>query len=184
MEVILLEKIQNLGGLGDRVDVKPGYARNMLVPQGKALPATDANVAVFESRRVELEAAAAAEVTGAEGRAKQLEAISLRIERKANHGRLFGSVTAADVSDALREAGGEVKRSEVRLPEGPIRQTGQYEIRVRVHPDVDAVIALVVATEGGEDEDDEDLERDLDGDRDTETDEAAAESVEDDLEEV
>jgi len=160
MEVILLEKIQNLGGLGDRVTVKPGYARNMLVPQGKALPATDANLAVFESRRADLESAAAAEVKTAEDRAQQLEAISLRVERKANGGRLFGSVTAADVADAIMEAGGTVKRSEVRLAEGPIRQTGQYEVRVRVHPDVDAVVSLVVATEGGEDEDEDDFDAD------------------------
>lgn len=156
MELILLENIQNLGGLGDRVHVKPGYARNMLVPQGKALPATDANVAIFESRRAELEAQALAQVNSAEGRAKHLEGIALRIERKANYGRLFGSVTAADVADAIAEAGAEVKRSEVRLPEGPIRQTGQYQVRVNVHPGVDALVSLLVAREGGEEDDRED----------------------------
>jgi large subunit ribosomal protein L9 len=155
MEVILLEKIQNLGGLGDRVKVKSGYARNYLVPQGKALTATEANVAVFESRRAELEAQAATEMGAAQVRARSLEAIELRIERKVNAGRLFGSVSALDVVEALAAAGAQVKRSEVRLPEGPIRQTGNFEILVRVHPDVDATVRLAVVSEFGEEEEEE-----------------------------
>jgi len=154
VEVILLEKIQNLGGLGDRVNVKPGHARNYLVPHGKALYATEDNLAVFESRRADLEAQAAAEVETAQGRARSLEAIELTLARKVNAGRLFGSVGAPDVVEALLEAGAEVKRSEVRMPEGvPIRQTGQYEVRVRVHPDAEAVVKLAVVSEdAGEDE--------------------------------
>ena len=159
MEVILLEKIQNLGGLGDRVNVKPGYARNYLVPHGKALTTTPDNVAVFETRRSELEAQAASEIGAARTRAKGIEAIGLRMERKVNDGRLFGSVSASDVVDALIEAGVDVKRSEVRLPEGPIRQTGKYEVRVHVHPDVDAVVKLAVVSE---DADDEEFDNDSD----------------------
>ena len=159
MEVILLEKIQNLGGLGDRVNVKPGYARNYLVPHGKALTTTPDNVAVFETRRSELEAQAASEIGAARTRAKGIEAIGLRMERKVNDGRLFGSVSASDVVDALIEAGVDLKRSEVRLPEGPIRQTGKYEVRVHVHPDVDAVVKLAVVSE---DADDEEFDNDSD----------------------
>lgn len=150
MEVILLEKIQNLGGLGDRVKVKSGYARNYLVPQGKALTATEANVAIFESRRAELEAQAATEVGAAQARARALEAIELRIERKVNAGRLFGSVSALDVVEALAAAGAEVKRSEVRLPDGPIRATGDHAVEIHLHTDVNATITISVVAEQGE----------------------------------
>jgi large subunit ribosomal protein L9 len=152
MEVILLEKIQNLGGLGEVVKVKPGFARNYLVPQGRALPATAQNQRVFEERRAELEAQQVAELDVAKKRAATIEEVKLRLERRAGGGRLFGSVGAPDIADALAAAGVEVHRSEIRLPEGPIRQTGAYTVRVHVHPDVPAEVEVVVAREGGEEE--------------------------------
>lgn len=167
MQVILLETIHNLGGLGDRVNVKPGFARNFLVPQGKALTATKANIALFEERRAELEAKLAAEVKSAEGRAKQLEAISLRIERLVGDGRLFGSVSAPDIVEALAAQGAEVQRNEVRLPDGPIRQTGEFEIGVRVHPDVEAKIKLEVVGPPSDDDDDDDEFDDVADEEDT-----------------
>jgi large subunit ribosomal protein L9 len=160
MEVILLETIQNIGGLGDRVNVKPGFARNFLVPSGKALTATRANVAVFEERRVELEAKLAIEVKSAQGRAEKIEEVELRIERKAGVGRLFGSVSATDIVQALGAAGIEVHRGEVRLPDGPIRNTGEFDIAIRVHPNVDAQLKVVVVSADQDDDEEEILEGD------------------------
>lgn len=154
MEVILLERIAGLGGLGDRVDVKPGYARNYLVPQGKALSATERNVVRFKDRRAELERQAADEVVRATRRSEDLAALDLVITRRAGgEGRLFGSVGIIDIAEAAAEAGVEVRRNEVRMPDGPIRQTGRYEVPVRVHPDVDAFVRVAVVPMGGSLED-------------------------------
>ena len=154
MEVILLERIAGLGGLGDRVDVKPGYARNYLVPQGKALSATERNVVRFKDRRAALERQAADEVVRATRRSEDLAALDLVITRRAGgEGRLFGSVGIIDIAEAAAEAGVEVRRNEVRMPDGPIRQTGRYEVPVRVHPDVDAFVRVAVVPMGGSLED-------------------------------
>jgi len=154
MEVILLERIAGLGGLGDRVDVKPGYARNYLVPQGKALSATERNIARFKERRAELERQAADEVVRATRRSEDLAALDLVITRRAGgEGRLFGSVGIIDVAEAATEAGVEVRRNEVRMPDGPIRQTGRYEVSIRVHPDVEAAVRVAVVPMGGSIED-------------------------------
>lgn len=154
MEVILLERIAGLGGLGERVDVKPGYARNYLVPQGRALPATERNVARFEEQRAELERRAKDEIVRAERRREDLAALELVVTRRAGgEGRLFGSVGIIDVAEAATEAGVEVRRNEVRMPDGPIRQTGRYEVAVRVHPDVEAAVRVAVVPMGGSVED-------------------------------
>ncbi len=148
MEVILLEKIDNLGNLGDKVSVKPGYGRNYLVPKGKAVPATEENLKAFEARRAELERTAAEALQAAETRKAQLEALSITISRKAGEeGRLFGSVGTADIANAVVEAGVELKKQEVRLPEGPFRLAGEYEVDLHLHSDVNAVLRLVVAAE-------------------------------------
>ncbi len=175
MEVILLERIAGLGGLGDRVDVKPGYARNYLVPQGKALSATERNIARFEERRAELERQAADEVVRAERRSADLAALDLVITRRAGgEGRLFGSVGIIDVAEAATEAGVEVRRNEVRMPDGPIRQTGRYEVSIRVHPDVEAAVRVAVVPMGGSIED---LDRRDDEAEETDPDAALAEAV-------
>lgn len=148
MEVILLEKVQNLGSLGDTVSVKSGYGRNFLIPQGKAVPATAANVAQFEERRAELEKAAADKMATAEARKAKLEGCSVTIARKAgDEGKLFGSVSNIDVAEALTAAGVEVSKSEIRMPEGSLRHTGEYDIVVHLNTDVDATVKLVVAGE-------------------------------------
>ena len=149
MEVILLEKVGKLGDLGDKVSVKPGYGRNFLIPQGKAVPATADNVARFEARRTELEAAAAEVVSRAEVRLGQMEALGV-ITIAANagdEGKLFGSVGTRDIADAVSAAGVELNKSEVRLPQGALREVGEYEVAVHLHSDVDAVIRLVIVAE-------------------------------------
>ena len=149
MQVILLEKVQGLGELGEEVPVKPGYARNFLIPKGKAVAATEENRAGFESRRAELERRQAEAVDGAEARAAALEGTTLTVARKAGSGgRLFGSVGPADVAEAIGATGVEVQRSELRLSATPIRQTGEYEVLVRLHPEVEAKLTLVVEAEG------------------------------------
>ena len=154
MEVILLERIAGLGGLGDRVDVKPGYARNYLVPQGKALSATERNVARFEERRAGLERQAEDEVVRARRRSEDLAALDLVITRRAGgEGRLFGSVGIIDIAEAATQAGVEVRRNEIRMPDGPIRQTGRHEVSIRVHPDVEAAVRVAVVPMGGSIED-------------------------------
>ena len=154
MEVILLERIAGLGGLGDRVDVKPGYARNYLVPQGKALSATERNITRFKDRRAELERQAADEIVRAQRRSEDLAALDVVITRRAGgEGRLFGSVGIVDVAEAATEAGVEVRRNEVRMPDGPIRQTGRYDVSIRVHPDVEAAVRVAVVPMGGSVED-------------------------------
>ncbi len=145
MEIILLEKIANLGNLGDKVSVKGGYARNFLLPQGKATAATAENVAAFEARRAELERLAAEKKASAEERAAQLNELEITITATAgDEGKLFGSIGTADIADALTAAGLEVAKSEVRLPNGTIRQTGEYDVALHLHTDVEASIRLVV----------------------------------------
>jgi large subunit ribosomal protein L9 len=149
MEVILLENIGNLGELGDKVNVKAGFGRNYLIPQGKAVPATESNVAEFEARRAELEAAAAETLAAAEARAEAINALGL-ISITANageEGKLFGSVGTRDIAEAIAAAGAEVDKSEVRLPEGPLRELGEYEIAIQVHGDVIAAVAIAVIPE-------------------------------------
>ena len=149
MEVILLEKIGKLGDLGDRVKVKPGYGRNFLIPQGKAVPATEDNVARFEARRTELETAAAESIAAAEVRAGRLQELGI-ITITANageEGKLFGSVGTRDIADAVTAAGVELNKAEIRLPEGALRELGDFEIAVHLHSDVDAAIQLSVIAE-------------------------------------
>ncbi|MET0101212.1 MAG: 50S ribosomal protein L9 [Sedimenticola sp.] len=146
MDVILLEKVDNLGGLGDKVSVKPGYGRNFLIPGGKAVAATKANVEEFEARRAELEKQAAEVLAAAEVRKSAIEELSVTVARKAgDEGRLFGSVGTADIASAVTEAGVELAKREVRLPEGPFHTTGEYEVQLHLHTDVDATLKLTVA---------------------------------------
>ena len=149
MEVILLEKVQRLGSLGDKVSVKAGFARNYLIPKGIAVAATPENVAGFEERRAELERQEAEALAEAGQRAVAFEGVEITVLRKAGEeGRLFGSVGPADVAQVLTEAGHEVARQQVRMPGGdPIRQLGEYDVTIRVHADVEAVIRLKVEPE-------------------------------------
>jgi large subunit ribosomal protein L9 len=149
MEVILLEKITKLGELGDKVNVKPGYGRNFLIPQGKAVPATADAVAEFEARRSELEGAAAEAVAKAEvraGRMAELGQIVITVVA-GEEGKLFGSVGTRDIADAVTSAGVEMNKAEVRLPEGALREVGEYEVKVHLHTDVDAVVQLAIVAE-------------------------------------
>ncbi|MBM70923.1 MAG: 50S ribosomal protein L9 [Haliea sp.] len=149
MEVILLENIGNLGGLGDKVDVKAGYGRNYLVPQGKAVPATRSNIAEFEARRAELEAAAAAALAAAEQRAEAINALQpVTIGANAGEeGKLFGSVGTRDIAEAVTAAGCDIDKSEVRLPQGPLRELGEFEVDIQVHGDVTATVVIAVVAE-------------------------------------
>lgn len=145
MQVILLEKIDNLGGIGDLVKVKPGYARNYLIPKGKATVATADNVAKFESRRAELEQRAAAELAAAQDRAAKLEGQTVKITAQAGpEGKLFGSIGTIDIAEACTALGVEVGRSEVRMPEGPIRVLGSHEVELHLHSDVNVWLTVVV----------------------------------------
>jgi large subunit ribosomal protein L9 len=148
MQVILLERIKGLGALGTKVDVKPGYGRNFLIPQGKALPATAKNLAEFEVRRAELERQEAEVLAAANARAEKLAAITVTVVSKAgDEGKLFGSVGNRDIADAVVAAGVELDRSEVRLPEGPLRHTGEFDIAVQLHSEVMASVKVVVSAE-------------------------------------
>lgn len=148
MQIILLEKVTNLGVLGDVVKVKDGYARNFLIPQGKAKRATQANLAEFEVRRAELERAHAEKLAEAQAIATRLEGLMVQISRKAGmDGRLFGSVTNADVSEALATQGFEIERSSIRMPEGPIKQVGDSQLAVSLHSDVLTTITVSVLGE-------------------------------------
>mgnify|MGYP000102849299 FL=1 len=148
MEVILLEKIGKLGGLGDKVNVKSGFGRNYLLPQGKAVAATEDNVAKFEERRAELEKAAADKLATAQARAEELNELELSVVAKAgDEGKLFGSIGTRDIADAITAAGVEVAKSEVRLPEGALRTTGEFEINVQLHSEVFAAVTLQVVAE-------------------------------------
>ncbi|MBO8415382.1 MAG: 50S ribosomal protein L9 [Proteobacteria bacterium] len=149
MEVILLDKIGHLGGLGDKVKVRNGYARNYLLPQKKAVMATKENLAKFEAQRAELEAKIAAELQAAQDRAAKIaEIASVTVTAKAgDEGKLFGSIGTRDIAEAVTAAGCEIHKSEVRLPEGVLRSVGEYEITLQLHADVKSVIKLVIAAE-------------------------------------
>lgn len=148
MQVILMEKVVNLGGLGDVVKVKDGYARNFLLPQGKARRVTPENLALFEARRAELEKAQAELLAAAQERATKLSGLMLQITRKSGvDGRLFGSVTNADIAEALKTQGFEVEKADIRLPEGPLKQIGDTQINIALHTDVIATITVSVLGE-------------------------------------
>jgi large subunit ribosomal protein L9 len=146
MQVILLEKVGKLGDLGDQVNVKAGYGRNFLIPLGKAVPASASNVADFETRRAELEAVAAEKVAAAQARADKLAGVVVTMESNAGEeGKLFGSIGTRDIADAISATGNEVAKSEVKMPEGVIRELGEYDISVQLHSDVTTVVKVVVA---------------------------------------
>ena len=148
MQVILLEKVTNLGNLGDVVKVKDGFARNFLIPQGKAKRATEANLKAFEARRADLEKAQADLLAKAQERGGKLDGLTLQIVQKAGvDGRLFGSVTNYDIVEALAKQGHEVERSQVRMPTGPLKQVGEYPIQVQLHADVVVTVNVSVLGE-------------------------------------
>jgi large subunit ribosomal protein L9 len=148
MQVILMEKVVNLGGLGDVVKVKDGYARNFLIPQGKAKRATPENLAEFEKRRAELEKAQDDQLAAARARAQAVEGLAVKIMRKAGvDGRLFGSVTTHDIVDALAAMGHEIERAAVRMPQGPLKGIGDHPIDLALHSDVVAHITVTVQSE-------------------------------------
>jgi large subunit ribosomal protein L9 len=148
MQIILLEKIANVGNLGDVVKVKDGYARNFLIPQGKAKRATPENLQAIEARRAELEKAAGERFAAAQAAAEKLEGTSLRIVQKAGvDGRLFGSVTNVDIVDALKAQGVDVEKAMVRMPSGPLKQVGEHPVSIALHTDVTAHITINVIGE-------------------------------------
>ncbi|MCS6947563.1 MAG: 50S ribosomal protein L9 [Steroidobacteraceae bacterium] len=148
MEVILLQKVANLGDIGDRVKVKSGYGRNYLLPQGKATLATPANIAKFEARRAELERAAREALELAQRRAAALQGFKLTITAKAgNEGKLFGSVGTTDIAEALTAQGHKLVRSEVRLPAGPLRTVGEHVVTLHLHTDVDVQLPVSIVAE-------------------------------------
>ncbi len=148
MEVILLEKVGKLGTIGDKVNVKSGFGRNFLVPQGKAVAATATNVAEFEARRAELEAAAAAKKADAEARAAKLAELSVTIAANAgDEGKLFGSIGTRDIANAISEAGVDVAKAEVKLPEGALREVGEFEIDIQVHAEIIQSVKVSVVAE-------------------------------------
>jgi large subunit ribosomal protein L9 len=148
MELILLQKVTNLGNLGDKVSVKPGYGRNYLIPYGKAVPATANNLADFEKRRAEYEAKAAEQLSGAEGRKAKLEGESVTIKANAStEGKLFGSVGPRDIAEAFTAAGIELEKGEVVMSDGPIRTIGEFDIEVRLHADIETTVKVVIEGE-------------------------------------
>jgi large subunit ribosomal protein L9 len=148
MNVILLQKVENLGNLGDRVKVKAGFGRNFLIPQGKAAPATPANIKAFEARRAELEKLANEQLAAAQTRKAALEGLVITISSKAGaEGKLFGSVGTVDVAEKLTEMGHKVERKEVRLPHGPIRMVGEHDLEIHLHTDVNVPVKLVIIGE-------------------------------------
>ena len=148
MDIILLEKIRNLGEFGAQVSVKAGYGRNYLIPQGKAVPATEANVKTFEAQRADLEKKAAAALVSAQARAAKLAELVVTIAAKSgDEGKLFGSVGTRDIADAFTAAGVSLEKSEVRLPDGALRNVGEYEVAVQLHTDVEAVVKINVVPE-------------------------------------
>ncbi|MEZ5525892.1 MAG: 50S ribosomal protein L9 [Pseudomonadales bacterium] len=149
MEVILLEKVGKLGNLGDKVTVKPGFGRNFLFPYGKAVPATAQNLAEFESRRAELEKAAAEQLAAANARAAKLEGLEIAIGANAGEdGKLFGSIGTREISEAAAAAADiEVDKSEVRLPEGALRHTGEFDVDIQLHSDVTVTVKVSIAAE-------------------------------------
>ncbi|ADV27518.1 ribosomal protein L9 [Pseudoxanthomonas suwonensis 11-1] len=148
MDLILLQKVVNLGNLGDKVTVKPGYGRNFLVPQGKAVPATAANLAEFEAKRAEYEAKAKALLDDAQGRLAKLEGASVTVKANAStEGKLYGSVGPRDIAEAFTAAGLPVEKSEVIMGEGPIRHVGEFEVQIALHADVETTVKVVVEPE-------------------------------------
>ena len=148
MQVIIMEKVANLGNLGDVVKVKDGFARNYLIPQGKARRATPENIKQFEGRRAELEKAQNEQLSKAKERGEKLESLKIEITQKAGvDGRLFGSVTNYDIVEALEKQGHEVERSQVRMPQGPLKQVGEYPLQVALHTDVTVTITVAVIGE-------------------------------------
>ena len=148
MQLILLQNVTNLGKLGDKVNVKPGYGRNFLVPQGKATPATAANLAEFEAKRAEYEAKAKAQLEGAEGRKAALEGAEVTISANAStEGKLYGSIGPREIADALTKIGHKVEKSEVVMGEGPLRRTGEHEVLVHLHADVETTVKVIVTGE-------------------------------------
>jgi large subunit ribosomal protein L9 len=148
MEVILLEKVENLGAMGDRVKVKAGYGRNYLIPKGKAAAATAENIATFEARRAELEQAAAEALAAAQARRDQFVDLIIKLSAKAgDEGKLFGSIGTMDIAHAIAAAGVAVERSEIRLPNGPLRQVGEHDVLLHLHSDVNVELKLVIEAE-------------------------------------
>jgi large subunit ribosomal protein L9 len=148
VDVILLKKVGHLGGLGEKVSVRSGYGRNYLIPSGYAVPATEANLKAFEEQRAQLEKEAAEGLAAAESRREKLEGLTVTVTRKAgDEGKLFGSVGTQDIAEAVQEMGIALQRQEVRLPEGPFRVAGEYEVVLHLHADVDATIQLEVIAE-------------------------------------
>lgn len=148
MQIILLEKVASLGGLGDVVKVKDGYARNFLIPQGKAKRATQSNLAEFEARRADLERAQAEKLAAAQAQGQKLDGLTVQIGRKAGmDGRLFGSVNNADVAEALATQGVTVERSAIRMPDGPLKAIGEFPLEVSLHSDVLVTITVAVVGE-------------------------------------
>ena len=148
MEIILLEKVQNLGDLGDLVDVKAGYARNYLIPQGKATFATEQNKSEFEQRRKELEKSAASRLDSARSRAQQMDGLVLEIVRKASEeGKLFGSVSSADIAETVAGRGLTLEKSEIHLDEGALKTAGEHDITISLHPEVHFNIKIIVIAE-------------------------------------
>ena len=149
MEVILLEKIERLGSLGDVVRVRPGYARNYLIPAGKAKYATEANLAEVQAQRAELEHKALETLSAAEQRKAKLDGFKVTVMVETNQeGKLFGSVGAGDIARGVTEAGGELERHEVRLPDGPLRDLGEHAVAVHLHSDVEATVHVIVESSG------------------------------------
>jgi len=149
MEVILLEKVDNLGNIGDRVKVRSGYGRNFLLPKGKATLATPENIAIIEERRAELERKEVGELTSAQARGEEIQKLNLRLVAKAGtEGKLFGSLGTIDIAEACTSAGVPVERSEVRLPDGPIRTLGEHEIEIHLHADVNVPVRIEVISDG------------------------------------
>ena len=148
MEIILLEKIANLGAMGEKVNVKPGYGRNYLIPQGKAAPATAENVAEYEARRADLEKAAAETLAAAETRRDALLDKVISIASKAgDEGKLFGSIGTADIASVISEQLVAVERNEVRLPDGAFRTSGEHDVQIQLHTDVNVVVKLIIEAE-------------------------------------
>ena len=148
MDIILLQKVANLGQIGDRVKVKSGYARNFLVPTGRATMATVANIAKFEAQRHELEAKANSELASAQGRATNFEGFKLELKAKAgSEGKLFGSIGTSDIAEAAVKAGHPITRSEVRMPNGPIRSTGEHQVLLHLHTDVNVALTVTIVAE-------------------------------------
>lgn len=148
MEIILLKKVENLGTLGNVVNVRPGYARNFLIPQGKAKMATKTNIAEFEARRAELEAEAGEILAAAQTRKAQLDGMVITIQAKAgNEGKLFGSVSNHEIAEAINAAGVTLERREIRMPDGALRHLGEFEVGVHLHSEVDATVKVVIEAE-------------------------------------